>query len=177
MNELQNLDVLLEEMFDTFEPDRIFGHLQKCYFNGLWVQCTYDVRYQPTYRWFITTRHSKSDKSIRPSPPSGYRTWLQIFADTAGYYVYVYYPKYVKKGQQIKVIYDGSFFRGFVNWVHGEEGLFQDSIWPFLALEHYFDGSDQRIEDWVDRRVMYQHDRMIQLVNENKSLKSPYIYG
>ena len=65
----------------------------------------------------------------------GYKLWLNFFCDFVGYDVSIYYPKSKIIGDVIKVIFKGAFIDGYINWVHGQEGLFKDIIQPLLVLE------------------------------------------
>jgi len=86
----------------------------------------------------------------RPAPPKGYRMWMHIFNDYSGLDYYVFYPKGAKRGDFVKVVFIGNFFKGVVEWGHLDHGLFDTFIWDLLRLEEFYNGRDYQIIDYIE---------------------------
>ena len=105
-----------------------------------------------------------------------YNIWLTFFCDYIGYDILIYYPKNVKKGDRIKVLFKGLNIDGFIYWHHGNIGLFDDFILPLLYLDK-LPLSDTRINilDVVNLYSKYDNTYEINnLLDITKSIQKPY---
>lgn len=84
-------------------------------------------------------RHSKEYQALKgfePNDPKveGYKLWVHLFCDTIGYSTYILYPTKTKEGEKIKVLFHG-LATGYIEWIHGEIGLFKEKIVPLLLSD------------------------------------------
>lgn len=97
--------------------------------------CCYTWGYT-SFKPFFNLWHCKGVIKEKEYPLiKGYKLWLNFFCDYVGYDVSIYYPISQKKGEKIKVIFQGAKIQGYINWVHGDDGLFVYLILPLLLLE------------------------------------------
>ena len=113
-------------------------------------------RYKPNiYIWAHQGSIREKDFTIIEN----YTIWLYFFCDYYGYDVLVYYPKNVKKGDKIKVLFRGLYIEGFIYWIHGDLGLFNDIILKLLWLDklppnHKINGNNDECI-WLETKDNY----------------------
>tara|TARA_R100000951_G_C2555094_1_gene153723 strand:+ start:121 stop:666 length:546 start_codon:yes stop_codon:yes gene_type:complete len=99
------------------------------------IDVCYVWRCRGRYKPYISWAHQGSIQEKDFPIIKNYTIWLYFFCDYDGYDVLVYYPKNVKKGDRIKVLFKGLYIEGFIHWIHGDLGLFSEMIHPLLYLD------------------------------------------
>ena len=124
--------------------------------------CSCRGRYKPSlYIW--SNWRTISNKDVEQI--ENYNIWLSFFCDYEGYDILIYYPKKVKKGELVKVIFKGGHIDGFIYWRHGIRGLFNDMILPLLFLDKLPPNDFINI-DIVKRYASYENTKEINTLLE-----------
>lgn len=133
------LDPLIDSFFDNVGGNEACDYIDNVFFKGIWQSFSYGLKYQPSWDYF-----AGSDKWYNPydckqykctkAAPKGYKLWTCFFSDISGYYVYTYYPIKPKKGEKIRVLYDGGL-TGYIEWYHKLEDLFYCKVRVLMALD------------------------------------------
>ena len=121
-----------------------------------------DIRYKPSIYYFYCEGNI-STKDVEQI--ENYNIWLSFFCDYSGYNVLIYYPKKVKKGELVKVIFKGLYIDGFIYWRHRDIGLFSNTILPLLFLDKLPPNDFINI-DMVKRYASYENTKEINTLLE-----------
>lgn len=144
--DLQSIVCAIIDNFGKQRYESFFDELLGC---SAFILNAHGLRCQPS----IKSWHTNHKKVKRPKPPEGFSVWLDIFEDFEGMSYYVFYPKGVRKGKHIEVLFSGCFFNGFIDWVHGEAGLFNPYIYELLVLENFHCSSDSDIINFIEKSL------------------------
>jgi hypothetical protein len=115
----------LNNLVDSINLDNLIDSSDTCY---VWSYSSY----KPSLRiWHCKGLINKDDYPKKDN----YKLWLCFFCDYIGYDVLIYYPENQNNLEPIRVLFVGAKIQGFINWIHGDSGLFGEVILPLLFLE------------------------------------------